>query len=609
MPSRLRGRLREALSALGVRRLLLGIHDAAFPSSSEEDTGRGTPHGDAADDLLGFAAELGFDGLQLGPQGALPPGHTSPYDGAFFSREPVSVALLPLTRPEWGELLSPAWLARRLSTRPDGPRADHAFAREAVNDALDVAFAAFTRRRGSAALAPLARGFEEFREREAWWLVHDAAFDAAEEDAGFTGRGTSPRPTGPVSPGTGELALRYAFAQYLAHAQHAAVRARAGELGLALFGDLQVGMAQRDAHAARGFLLPGYRMGAPPSRTNPEGQAWHYPLLDPRCYGEVGAEGPALRFFRARLEKVFAEYDGLRLDHPHGLVDPWVYRDDGDPAVAVLAGARLFSSPDLGDHPDLAPLALARPDQLRRELPRYADGWVGRLDREQVDRYGVLLDAVVAAGARRGLGPDAIACEILSTEPYPLTRVLERHHLGRFRVTQKADLDLTADGYRGENARPQDWIMLGNHDTQPILRAAESWIASGAAARQASYLAGRLLPREEPREPWIRRVASDAGELVQARAADLFVGPARHVLVFFTDLFGEREPYNVPGTVSESNWSLRLPPDFRAFYRRRLAEGRAIDLPRALARALRAKGSAFAAQHAGLLDALERGGG
>jgi 4-alpha-glucanotransferase len=592
MPSLLRSRIREAVAALGVRRLLLGIHDAAFPSSPGEDTGRGTPHGDAAADLLRFAAELGFDGLQLGPQGMLPAGHASPYDGAFFSREPSSVALLPLTHPAWGALLDPTWLARRLAAKPEGAQAARAFARELAADALAVAFATFQRRRGSAALEPLARGFDAFREREAEWLARDAAY---EETAARGAGGYPPQ--------------LYAFVQFLAHAQHAALRAHARELGLALFGDLHVGMAARDAGAARGFLLPGYRVGAPPSRTNPEGQPWHYPLLDPRRYHEAGGDGPALRFFRARIDKAFAEYDGLRLDHPHGLVDPWVYRDEGDPGAAVRAGARLFSSPDLAEHPGLAPLAVARPDQLRRELPRHADGWVARLEPEQVDRYAVLLDALMGAARQRGVGPDAIACEILSTEPYPLARVLDRHGLGRFRVTQKADLDRPGDGYRGENARPEDWIMLGNHDTQPILRAAEAWIASGTAPRQAAYLAGRLLPPDEPPEAWIRRVAADAGELVQARAADLFVGPARQVLIFFTDLFGEREPYNVPGTVAESNWSLRLPADFRALYARRRAEGRAIDLPRALARALRARGTSITARHPGLLDTLERGGG
>ncbi|MDD2468400.1 MAG: 1,4-alpha-glucan branching protein GlgB, partial [Desulfobulbus sp.] len=36
--------IQEALQVLGIRRLLLGIHDPAFPSSGEEDIGRGSPY-------------------------------------------------------------------------------------------------------------------------------------------------------------------------------------------------------------------------------------------------------------------------------------------------------------------------------------------------------------------------------------------------------------------------------------------------------------------------------------------------------------------------------------------------------------------------------------
>ena len=178
------------------------------------------------------------------------------------------------------------------------------------------------------------------------------------------------------------------------------------------------------------------------------------------------------------------------------------------------------------------------------------------LDAAQVERYGTLIDAILEAAAEAG-HPGAVACEILSTQPYPLRRVIAGHGLGRFRITQKADLGRADDVYRSENARPEDWVMLGNHDTRSILPIAEEWVASGAARAQAEYLATRLLPPEEPRAPFTARVAGDAWELVQARAAELFVGPARQVMIFFTDLLGERGRYNAPGTVSADNWSLR----------------------------------------------------
>jgi hypothetical protein len=85
--------------------------------------------------------------------------------------------------------------------------------------------------------------------------------------------------------------------------------------------------------------------------------------------------------------------------------------------------------------------------------------------------------------------------------------------------------------------------------------------------------------------------------------ADLFVGPARRVSVFFADLFGLREVYNRPGTVDPRNWTLRVPADFERAYDRARAARDALDLPRALALALRAR---QASGHAGLIEALER---
>ncbi|HET9452434.1 MAG TPA: 4-alpha-glucanotransferase, partial [Aggregicoccus sp.] len=139
-----------------------------------------------------------------------------------------------------------------------------------------------------------------------------------------------------------------------------------------------------------------------------------------------------------------------------------------------------------------------------------------------------------------------------------------------------------------------------------IWRLAQAWCKSGAAQTQARYLAERLLPEREGREDFARELSEDPGALVQAKLADLFACPAQHVMVFFADLLGLTDVYNVPGTVGAHNWSLRVAPDFAAAYRQRLAHARALDLPRALVLALRARGPAFAAAHAGLISALER---
>lgn len=624
MSSPARRLVREALDALGVRRFVLGAHDAAFPVLPNEDVGRGTPCAEGAVELLELASELGFDGLQLGPSGATSACNPSPYDGTLFSRSPLSIALLPLTRPEGAELLRPESLAALVAGRPPGERVAYGHAFEATRRALREVGARFRAQRAAGTRGPpaeLARRLGAFRAEHADWLVRDALYEVLQAShGGVTWREWSSADRSLLAPAPGaeaaaaarreELLARhrdeveaYALVQLLAHEQHAAFRGRARSLGLALFADFQVGMSERDAWAAQRFLLDGWLMGAPPSRTDPGGQPWGFAVLDPRAYVGVDAsgalgEGPAAQFLRARARKVMSEHDGLRVDHPHGLVAPWVYRAGGDPGAAVRAGARLFCSPDM---PDLAGFAIARAEQLDRKVPRHADGWVVALDEAQVARHAALLDLVVeAAHDRRD-----VACEILSTLPYPLSRVAARHGLGRFRVTQKARLDDAADVYRGENAAPEDWIMLGNHDTPTIWSVADRWVGSGGSGEQAEYLASRLLADGEDRAAWIRSVAADPAALAQARFAELFVGPARNVMVYFTDLLGSRAPYNVPGTTSDQNWSLRIPHGVRREHADRVRERRALDVPGALARALRSRGVAFAASHRDLVDALD----
>ena len=150
--------------------------------------------------------------------------------------------------------------------------------------------------------------------------------------------------------------------------------------------------------------------------------------------------------------------------------------------------------------------------------------------------------------------------------------------------------------------------MVGTHDTESIWHVADRWAASGMAEQRTAYLASRLVPDAGARPRWIAQVAASPLSLARAQLADLFVGPASNVMVFFTDLLGLREVYNRPGTVSPENWSLRVSPDFAVAYRAAAAKGAALDLPGALATAMRARGAAFAAGHRELLQQLDAAG-
>ena len=188
---------------------------------------------------------------------------------------------------------------------------------------------------------------------------------------------------------------------------------------------------------------------------------------------------------------------------------------------------------------------------------------------------------------------------MLSTLPRPLAAVLGRLGLGRFRVVQKASLDDPTDVHRPENARPEDWIMAGNHDTPPIWSVVKTWATSDKRERWAAHLGARLGMATQP-------LLSQPGALVHALFAEMLASAAENVQIFFTDLFGFLAPYNIPGTLSDDNWSLRLGPDFEQDYAGKLARGEARCLPRALAMALGDRGPDFRRAHAELTAALER---
>ncbi|MEZ5963127.1 MAG: 4-alpha-glucanotransferase [Planctomycetota bacterium] len=575
----------EALRLLDKRHVVLVAHDVSFPLSPGEDLGHGSPYSRAGRAFLEQARTLGFDAVQLGPQGRTSAGNPSPYDATLFSRNELALGLADLVDdPELEGLVPADHVAAAVETAAaDGRRADHAAARAAMADVLAASHARL------AARPRVALDLARFVRKASAWLEPDTAFDL----------GTQPQADRRVH------AERYALAQWLFHRQHAAWRRWLGGLGMTVWGDLQVGMAPCDVARFRGLFLPGYRLGAPPSRTNPSGQPWGYPVFDPGRFDpdEPRAEASVIAFLRARMAKMWSEYDGVRVDHPHGLVCPWVYRTDvPDPGAAVQGGARLFESPALCDHPALARFARVRPEQLNPDptTPRHADDWIVALDDEQVDAYAVLIDTIV--GPPPTSSRARIMCEVLSTMPYPLQRVMQRHGLGRYRVTQKADPDDPHDVYRAENARPEDWIMVGNHDTPSLWRLARTWVVSARGAAEARDLARRLRPGEDP-APLAASLQQDATALVHAKVADAFASRAQGVKVFFADLCGLDETYNEPGTVGPHNWTLRVPPDF-AGHAARARAGRALDLRRALADALRARG--LGDSHMELIMRLER---
>jgi len=575
--------VRTALARLGIARLVVSIHQGSFPGG-DDDVGYGTPYSRRGGEFVAWLARQGFTGVGLGPAGITGREDPSPYDASALSRNPLHIALGPLVARG---LLEDAELAR--ATLPPGERTLYTHAYREQHGLLAAVAARLADPSVDAALAA--------RRAVAPWLVWEARFEAITAAIGH-----QDFLRWPVDPAQdASAARRFEIGQWLADEQHAAFAAQARALDVALYGDLSIGIGHRDRYWLEPMFLPGYALGAPPSRTNPAGQAWGFPVFDPRAPG-------AAQFFEARFARVLEGMQGVRIDHPHGWVCPWVYRtDDPDPVSAVQHGARLHESPDLPDHPALAEFARVRPDQLDRTRPRHDDAWVRELEPEQVAAYAAAFDHIVALAQARGAEAAELMIEVLSTCPRPLAAVLARHGLGRYRVTQKARVDDPADVYRSDRAAPADWIMIGNHDTPPLRAVIASWRAqadrgsSDEIDRRARFLGMRL--RMDP-----AALAADDRALATALLAELFLGPARNVLLFWVDLLGGAESYNRPGVIAADNWSLRVPPDFERAHAAAVARGDAPHLPTALSWALRARGLHQGDEGQALLRALEGAG-
>jgi 4-alpha-glucanotransferase len=574
--------VRDACHRLGIDRLVLAIHQASFPAA-DDDIGHGSPHSSRAADLFALAAGLGFTGIMLGPSGVTSEENASPYDGSALSRNPLHIAFAELAGSPFGGLVDPALLDAAIA----GGGGDRVRYREAWRAQRRLlASATATLRTGGDAHQGVVAHLAAARSR--WsWLAREARYEAIAAAVGHDDWARWPAAP-PLDAGAGE---RFVLEQVIVHQQHAALQVRLGQLGLRLYGDLAIGTSHRDRWQRDALFLPGYAMGAPPSRTNPEGQPWGYPVLDP---AQLAAGGPARAFLEERIGKLIDEHDGVRIDHPHGWICPWVYRTDvadvADAGVAVRSGARLFESPDLSDHPALARFARVDPEQLDRGRPRHDDGWVRELRPEQIDRYAAIIDLIVERGRALGRVAADLVIEVLSTCPRPLAAVLARHGLGRFRVTQKANVVDSGDCYRSDRAAPADWIMVGNHDTAPLARVVDGWAARGELAARAAYLSGRLTTTSGRRAALAAELERGGGAMATAMVADLFAGPARHVQIFWPDLFGMREVYNLPGVVDGQNWSMRVPPAFETALAEATRRGEAPRLGSALALALEGRG-------------------
>ncbi len=396
--------------------------------------------------------------------------------------------------------------ARRATRVPYGP------VRDLKHRALCTAFDHFVRDHWEKA-SPRAASLRAWADAESWWLDDYTLFRAIHErerHAAWTEwpKGLRTRDPVALASARSELARDILFAQYLqwiAGTQWSAAREAARTHGVALFGDLpfMVDTHSADVWANQKEFQIDRSVGVPPDAFSATGQDWGMPAYDWAVVSDSG-----FTWLRDRARRSAELFDGYRVDHLVGF-----YRTYSRPRSGE--GEPCFSPPGEDEQRGLGEQVLA----LFREP-----------------------------------GSEIIA-EDLGTVPDFVRDSLAGLDVPGYRVFRwEREWNQRGLPFRDPARYPAISVATtGTHDTEPLAvwweaadekeRAAVAAIPSLARATAGADLANL------PFDPVVRDALLEA---LVASGSDYVIFP-------MPDIFGWSDRINEPATVSDGNWTYRLP--------------------------------------------------
>jgi len=462
-----------------------------------------------------WLAGAGLRVLQLLPTNEMAPGQQSPYSAiSAMAIDPIFISMRHV--PEFAALggepsLDDEDRAELAALRLAGT-IDHQRVRRLKRAALRRSFEWFLQTEWRCDTSR-AREFGQFVSEQAWWIDDYAVFralHAREEDRAWTEwpRPLRERDAGAIARVRRELArgiLFYQYLQWIADTQWYEARAAVRANGVELFGDLpfMVDGDSADVWARQEEFRLDASVGVPPDAFSATGQDWGMP---PYRWDVIAAGN--FRWLRDRARRSAALYDGYRVDHLVGFY-------------------RTYSRPRAGGGPSFSP---------------------------------VRQDAQLALGERvldllREPGSEIIA-EDLGTVPDFVRASLARLQVPGFRVFRwERHWHTKGQPFRDPAAEyPVVSVATsGTHDTEPL---SVWWETEDEAVRQKvseiptiATISNGDGVLERPYNPDVRDVLL---ETLFASASDLLLLP-------ITDVFGWDARINEPATVSEANWTYRLP--------------------------------------------------
>lgn len=453
--------------------------------------------------------------LQLLPLNEMAPGDCSPYSAMSAAAiDPIYISLADV--PEFVAAGGEASLShedqRLLSDVRHSPRVPYSVLRPLKLRALTAAFERFLAHEWTPGTARAA-ALSAYVRDEAWWLDAYVTFRVLHDREGGRLWLDWPEPLrrrehdalARVRAESWRDMLFYQYLQWTASVQWSAARRAASDAGVALFGDLpfMVDLHSADVWANQESFHLDRSVGVPPDAFSATGQDWGMP-----AYNWEALQTTGFGWLRDRARRGAQLFDGYRVDH--------------------LVGFYRTYSRRRSDREDARFVPAEQPDQLRLgehvlELFRSAGAEVIAED------LGVIPDFVRASLALLGV---------------PGFRVFR---------WERAWHD-AGQPFRDPTEYPVVSVATtGTHDTEAL---AVWWDAAPEDERRAILAIPSVRRLTHGAEltwsPFNPHVRDALIEVLCASASRIVILPVQ-------DVFGWYDRINQPATVSDANWTYRLP--------------------------------------------------
>ena len=352
------------------------------------------------------------------------------------------------------------------------------------------------------------------------------------------------------------------FKQFIADKQQKESRQALNAQDIKLYGDCLIGFSRSEMWANPNCFRENLYYGGPDPDGCPETngiQTWGLPALDYTKLGECSENGDLSKlgevgkFLYDKYSLFFKRYDGIRMDAAWQFVTPFIYQ-------AVNGNYEEFKLPEINF-------------TIFNIMKAAAKDVLGdKFDEQNPDN--IMLELV-------GMSAGKSCAMTLNTYPHLYTTAYSEYDERPKTFVEK--------GYQNGKF----YVGVGCHDNDSLVNMAKD------TYKRKLHLDD--MKRDYPHFD-MSDLAFDAVEYQSqsqeaktqenyrtAKFAEIFTSAKQ----FFTlpDIFGMEERINISGKADDRNWRVRIPTDYEKFYFSQLSNGFGLNLPKALANALRMQNS------------------